>query len=312
MTQRSLTPATRAKRSHAASSANAASVSVDPTFQFALAKSAPALDAEQESALARSWREHGDRAAADKLTRANLRAVTALATKYRHYGIPIAELIAEGNCGLVHALRKFDPERGVRFATYAAHWVRAYILSYVLRSWSIASGVSGPMRSQIFFKFRRERARLTTLHGEGEACVQALAERMSLSPARVQAMMHRLDAPDVSLDAPLHHDSPATLLDQLVTVSDPEQSLNESRFRGSVGAAMATALSCLDARERYIVEARLLADAGEEASLAQIGRRFGISRERARQIEGRAKRKLRAKVSAHEDAHVLEWVTPGG
>src|ERR1041384_2121230 len=106
---------------------------LDPCFQFALAKSVPALDAEQERVLARRWRQDGDRVAADKLTRANLRAVTSLATKYRHYGIPIAELVAEGNCGLVHALRKFDPERGVRFATYAAHWVRAYILAYLLR-----------------------------------------------------------------------------------------------------------------------------------------------------------------------------------
>lgn len=281
---------------------------LDPCFQFALAKSVPPLDAEQERVLARRWRQEGDRVAADKLTRANLRAVTSLATKYRHYGIPIAELVAEGNCGLVHALRKFDPERGVRFATYAAHWVRAYILAYVLRSWSIASGVSGPMRSQVFFKFRRERARLTSLHGEGEACERALAERLGISMERVQTMMNRLDAPDLSLDAPLYGDSPATLLDQLVSASDPEQSLNEARFRGSVGAAMASALGCLDARERYIVESRLLADSGEEASLAQIGRRFGISRERARQIEGRAKRKLRARVSANGDASVVEWV----
>lgn len=285
---------------------------LDPCFQFALAKSGPLLDVEQERALARRWRQHGDRLAADQLTRANLRAVTSLATKYRHYGIPIAELIAEGNCGLVHALGKFDPERGVRFATYAAHWVRAYILAYVLRSWSIASGVSGPMRSQIFFKFRRERARLTALHGEGEACERALGERLGLSAERVKSMIGRLDAPDLSLDAPLYRDSPGTMLDQLVAASDPEQSLSEARFRGKVGEAMASALGCLDSRERYIVETRLLADAGEEASLAQIGRRFGISRERARQIEGRAKRKLRARVSESGDAHVVEWVASPG
>ncbi len=287
---------------------NSREIPLDPCFQFALAKSGPQFDADQERELARRWRERGDRAAADKLTRANLRAVTSLATKYRHYGIPIAELVAEGNCGLVHALGKFDPERGVRFATYAAHWVRAYILAYVLRSWSIASGVSGPMRSQVFFKFRRERARLTSLHGEGEACERALAERLGMSTERVRSMSNRLDAPDLSLDAPLYGDSPGTLLDQLVASSDPEQSLSQARFEGSVGAAVATALGCLDSRERYIVETRLLADAGSEASLAQIGRRFGISRERARQIECRAKRKLRARVTASGDAHVAEWM----
>lgn len=283
-------------------------VSRDPLFQFALAKSNPQLDSEQEHLLARRWLEDGDRAAADKLTRANLRAVTSLATKYRHYGIPIAELVAEGNYGLVHALRKFDPGRGVRFATYATHWVRAYILAYVLRSWSIVGGVSGPMRSQLFFKFRRERARLTTLHGEGESCERALAERLGLSTERVKAMMNRLDAPDASLDAPLHGDSPGTLLDQLVASSDPEERLNEARFRESVGAAVATALGCLDARERYIVEARFLAEEADQASLAEIGRRFGISRERARQLEGRAKSKLRARVTASGDPTVVEWV----
>jgi RNA polymerase sigma-32 factor len=279
-----------------------------PLFQFALAKSTPQLDVEEERALARRWLDHGDRASADKLTRANLRAVTSLATKYRHYGIPIAELVAEGNYGLVHALRKFDPERGVRFATYATHWVRAYMLAYVLGSWSIVSGASGPMRSQVFFKFRRERARLTTLHGEGESCENALAQRLGLSRERVQAMMHRLDASDVSLDAPLHGDSPGTLLDQLPVASDPESRLDEARFHDELGAIIATALGCLDTRERYIVERRFLAEEPEQASLAEIGRRFGISRERARQLEGRAKRKLRARVTASGVASVVEWV----
>lgn len=281
---------------------------VDPSFQFALAKAAPQLDADQERSLARRWREHGDRQAAEKLSRANLRTVTSLATKYRHYGIPIAELVAEGNCGLVHALGKFDPDRGVRFATYAAHWVRAYILGYVLRSWSIVSGVSGPMRSQLFFKFRRERARMTTLFGEGEACDRALAQRLNLSIDRVKLMTQRIDAADVSLDAPLHHDSPARLLEQLAATSNPERALEDQRFQGCIGKAVKEALRHLDARERYIVEHRLLADAGEEASLAQIGRRFGISRERARQLETRAKRKLRVRVTSSGGEALAEWV----
>lgn len=282
-------------------------VASDPCFQFALAKAAPQLDAEQERSLAQRWRHHGDRRAADELSRANLRAVTSLATKYRHYGIPISELVAEGNCGLVHALGKFDPDRGVRFATYAAHWVRAYILGYVLRSWSIVSSGSGPIRSQLFFKFRRERARMTTLYGEGEACERALAERLNLSVERVKLLCHRLDAADVSLDTPVHHDSPR-LVEQLAGVSDPEQSVDDVRFRGCIGRAVREALRQLDPRERYIVEQRLLADAGEEASLAQIGRRFGISRERARQLETRAKNKLRVHVKGTGGPALAEWI----
>ena len=122
-------------------------------FQLALARTAPLLDADEERALARRFRDHGDRRAAQELSRAHLRTVTSLAVKYRGYGVPVAELIAEGNCGLVDALRKFDPERGVRFASYASHWVRASILSYVLRSWSIVSGASGFMRSQLSSNF---------------------------------------------------------------------------------------------------------------------------------------------------------------
>ena len=283
--------------------------SAGQSFQFALARKAPMLEVEQERALSRRWREQRDRRAADLLTRAHLRTVTSLATKYRHYGVPLAELIAEGNCGLVHALDKFDPERGVRFATYATHWVRAYILANVLRSWSIVSSGSGLMRSQMFFKFRRERARLTSLLGDdGDACELALAERLGIPAERVRAMIRRLDASDVSLDTPLHPDSPATLLDELISASDPEQSLCDARRQGSVGIALQAALSKLDPRERYIVETRLLAEAGEEASLAQIGRRLGISRERARQLEGRAKRKLRAQVTASGDPAVAEWM----
>lgn len=283
-------------------------VASDPCFQFALAKAAPQLDAEQERSLAQRWRRDGDRRAADQLSRANLRAVTSLATKYRHYGIPISELVAEGNCGLVHALGKFDPDRGVRFATYAAHWVRAYILGYVLRSWSIVSSGSGPMRSQLFFKFRRERARMTTLFGEGEACERALAERLNLSLERVKLLCHRLDAADVSLDIPAYQGSPQSLVDQLAGVSDPEQSVDDVRFQGCLGRAVREALRQLDPRERYIVEQRLLADAGEEASLAQIGRRFGISRERARQLESRAKHKLRVHVKGTGGAVLEEWI----
>jgi RNA polymerase sigma-32 factor len=279
------------------------------SYQYALAKGAPHLDLTEEQALARRFNEQGDRQAGEALVRANLRTVTSLATKYRRYRVPLADLVAEGNCGLAHALGKYDPERGVRFATYAAHWVRAYMLAHVLRSFSVVSDSSGAMRSQIFFKLRRERARLRSQLGDGEACVQALAERLNLTPERVRSMLERLDAPDVSLDRPRFGDGTSTLLDQLATGSDPEQALTESTIRGAVGKAMSEALSCLDARERYVVERRLLADSSEELSLAEIGRLFGVSRERARQIELRAKRKLKARVTLAAGPALAEWLS---
>src|SRR6187402_2734452 len=140
----------------------------DVAFYMAEAKRAPRLEREQEMALALRWKHQGDRAAGDTLARANLRHVVAVAMKYRRYGVPVSELIAEGNFGVVHALGKFDPERGIRFVTYAAHWVRAYILDHVIKSWSMVGGGSGPLRSKMFFKLRRERAMVSNLLGEGD------------------------------------------------------------------------------------------------------------------------------------------------
>lgn len=280
---------------------------INPFHQFALAKKAPVLTLERERALAQRWRRDGDPRAADELVRAHLGTVTALAAKYRHYGPSITELIAEGNYGLCHALGKYEPERGVRFATYAAHWVRACILAYVLRTRSIVGGNAGAMRSQLFFKFRRERARLTAMLGDGERTLEALAQRLGVSLARVQIMAGRIDAQDVSLDAPAPHDSSVPLIEKLNASHDPEQELLAARFDVGVTAAVRVALSALDSRERYIIEAKVMADRAEALSLAQIGRELGISRERARQLELRALRKLRAAVSTCNEPVVSEW-----
>jgi RNA polymerase sigma-32 factor len=233
--------------------------------------------------------------------------VTTLAAKYRHYGLPLCELVAEGNSGLVRALEKFDPSRGVRYATYAAYWVRASMLGYVLRSRSIVCAKGGVMRSRLFFKFRRERARLSATLGEGEAMQRALAERLGVSLARVRCMAAQVDTQDVSLDA-TPPDSSTRWADQLSSSSDPESQLLAARFEGGVTAAVALALRALDARERYIVESRLMAESESALSLAQIGRRLGISGERARQLELVAIRKLRGALSASNDPVVAEWV----
>ena len=195
----------------------------DVAFYIAEAKRAPRLEREQERALALRWKD-GDRAAGDALARANLRHVVAVAMKYRRYGVPVSELIAEGNFGVVQALGKFDAQRGIRFVTYAAHWVRAYILDHVIKSWSMVGGGSGPLRSRLFFKLRRERVRAVNLMGEGEAADQMVAERVGVTPDELRKLVNRLEARDVSLDVKVIDDSPVRLVDLLPAPDDQERS----------------------------------------------------------------------------------------
>jgi RNA polymerase sigma-32 factor len=284
------------------------SPSDDVAFYIAEAKRAPRLEREQEMALARRWREHGDRAAGDALARANLRHVVAVAMKYRRYGVPVSELIAEGNFGVVHALGKFEPERGIRFVTYAAHWVRAYILDHVIKSWSMVGGGSGPLRSRLFFRLRRERVRAVNLMGEGEAADRMVAERVGVTPDELRKMVNRLEARDVSLDVKVLDESPVRLVDLLPAPDDQERSLQERQVDGSMKRAVERAMSELDPRERYIAERRLMADPADELSLAEIGRNLGVSRERARQLEARTKRKLRSRIPALGSPAVAEWI----
>lgn len=280
----------------------------DVAFYIAEAQRAPRLEREQEMALALRWKQHGDRAAGDALARANLRHVVAVAMKYRRYGVPVSELIAEGNFGVVHALGKFEPERGIRFVTYAAHWVRAYILDHVIKSWSMVGGGSGPLRSRLFFKLRRERVRAVNLMGEGEAADRMVAERVGVTPDELRSMVHRLEARDVSLDVKVLDDSPVKLVDMLPAPDDQERSLFEHQVGGSVRSAVERAVSELDPRERYIAEHRLMADPAEELSLAEIGRSLGVSRERARQLEARTKRKLKIRIQGLNSPVVTEWI----
>jgi RNA polymerase sigma-32 factor len=283
------------------------STASEAMYYLAAARRVPELGREEEAALATRWKVTGDRRAANALARSHLRQVVAIAMKLRHYGVPVGELVAEGNVGVVQALEKFQPDRGVRFGTYASYWVRAQMLSHVVKSYSSVQGSDGPMRSQVFFKLRRERVRVTNQFGTGEAADQELAERLGVSVERVRGMVQRLDGRDVSLDQRVTPES-VRLLDRLPAPDDQEQQLYERQVRGSLRTAITDALAQLDARERYIVEQRLMADAEEQQSLADIARLLKVSRERARQLEARAKSKLRRLIGAGQHPVVREWV----
>lgn len=258
----------------------------------------PKLDREHETELYERFHTTGDAAAKETLVRAHLRYVIAIALKYRRYGLPLSELIAEGNFGIVHALTKFDPARGNRFVTYAAYWIRAYILNYVIRSWSLVGVGSGALRSKMFFKLRRERVRIINLVGEGEQADELLAERFNVSREQMQSMVRRLESRDLSLDAKVFDDAVTTVVETLAsTTDDQEATLYSSQASEQTRDVVQTAIKGLDQRERYIVEHRLMADAEDELSLAEIGRRLGVSRERARQLESRAKRKLKLRLT---------------
>jgi len=261
---------------------------------------------EEELELVRQYREHGNESARDALVRAHLRHVVAIALKYRRYGLPVADLVAEGNFGIVHALSKYDAARGTRFVTYAAYWIRAYILNYIIRSWSLVGVGSGALRSKTFFKLRRERVRITNLIGEGPEADELLAKAMNLPVEKVTAMVRRLESRDLSLDAQIWDDSATTVLDTLVAPgNDQEQQLGQRELGINVAAIVRDSLKHLDKRERYIVEKRLMADREDELSLAEIGRRLGVSRERARQLEARARRKLKGRISQITEASGL-------
>jgi RNA polymerase sigma-32 factor len=253
------------------------------------------LEREEELALFRRFREDGDASAAETLTRAHLRHVVMIAQKYGRYGLRPAELIAEGNFGLVHALGKFDMSRGYRFMTYARHWIRAYVIDYVLRTWSLVRNGSGALRSKLFFRLRRERMRLVNVLGEGEATDRLLAERLDVSESELASMLGRLDGRDLSIDMPLPDGSPS-LAERLPAQDDQEQMLSQLETRRMLEGTVRAAVGKLDDRERFIVENRLMADREEELSLAEMGRRLGVSRERARQLEQRAKKKLRGQI----------------
>jgi len=276
---------------------------------IAAVKHLPPLKREEELELATSYAKSGDLAAKERLIETHLRYVVAIALKYRRYGVPVAELIGEGNFGLLHALTKFDPARGFRFVTYAAYWIRAYVLNYVIRSWSLVGVGSGALRSKMFFKLRRERVRLLNLVGEPEKADELLAQQLKLPTEKVRDMVRRLEQRDLSLDTKVFDDSGATLGDSLPSPNEnQEQIASDNERQGQIQSTVRSALGILDERERFIVNFRLMADNEDALSLAEIGRRLGVSRERARQLESRAKRKLRGRIEEMAGNVPQSWV----
>lgn len=250
----------------------------------------PKLSREQEHELALRALE-GDQKASDQLVEANLRYVIAIALQYRRYGIKLGDLIAEGSVGLVTAVRKFDPHRGTRFVTYAGYWIRAFVLEAVVRSSTMIGAGSGPFRSKLFFRLRRERARLSNVIADPDELIEALASEFETSKAKMTDLLRRLDQREISLDAPAYQDSDSTLVEMLPGTFEPQdQVLARERRQSGIQLRLEGAMSLLDERERLIVEKRILSD--DAASLAALGRELGVSRERARQLEARAKKKL--------------------
>lgn len=257
----------------------------------------PPLSREAEFELAVQVRASGDPEAIRKLVEANLRHVVAIALSYRRYGLRLAELISEGNVGLMTALRKFDPDRGTRFVTYAAHWIRAYILDYVIRAWSIVGVGSGPLRSKVFFRLRREKAKISAMTSDAEQVTEQLAERFGTTTEKISALAQRVEARDMSIDTKAHDEAGTSIVDAMPSpLPSQEERFLALEHASEIESKVRDALAELDPRERYIVTARVMADDPDELSLAEIGRRLGVSRERARQIESRAKAKLRRRL----------------
>ncbi len=251
----------------------------------------PVLSIEDEQVLARAYRDHGDTRAAHALVTANLRFVVKVAAGYRGYGFRLPDLIQEGNLGLLKAVTKFDPDHGIRLVTYASWWIRAYIQSYILQSWSIVKMGTTQAQRRLFFALARTRRELAR-SGRDEDLDDRVARRLRVLPEELQEASRRMEGRDQSIDAPGPDDRGAPV-DRVAAPDDlQDERLSRARESERVRRGVTDALALLDARERTIVEQRFMAD--DPASLQDLGARLGFSRERARQLEIRARGKLRA------------------
>jgi len=253
----------------------------------------PMLQAEEESVLAKRWRDHGDADAAHKLVTSHLRLVVKIAAGYRGYGLPISELISEGNVGLMQAAMRFDPEQGFRFATYAMWWIKAAMHEYILRSWSLVKMGTTANQKKLFFNLRKAKSSIAALD-EGDMRpdqVKLIAQRLCVPEQDVIEMNRRL-AGDVSLNAQIREDgdSPEWQESLVDRSSDQESRLAATEESDNRKKALGEALAVLGTRERRIFEARQLAE--EPSTLQELAAEFGISRERVRQIEVRAFQKV--------------------
>jgi RNA polymerase sigma-32 factor len=252
----------------------------------------PMLEPSEEYMLAKRWREHGDREAAHKLVTSHLRLVAKIAMGYRGYGLPIAEVVSEGNVGLMQAVKRFEPDKGFRLATYAMWWIKAAIQEYILRSWSLVKMGTTANQKKLFFNLRKAKGRISALE-EGDLHpdqVKRIATQLGVTEQDVVEMNRRLGG-DASLNAPLREEGEGEWQDWLVDESASQESVLAAEEEGQNRlAALRDALTVLNPRERRIFEARRLSE--DPMTLEDLSSEFGVSRERVRQIEVRAFEKV--------------------
>jgi len=254
----------------------------------------PMLGKDEEFMLAKRWSEHGDSEAAHKLVTSHLRLVAKIAMGYRGYGLPIGEVISEGNVGLMQSVKKFDPDKGFRLATYAMWWIRASIQEYILRSWSLVKMGTTAAQKKLFFNLRRMKGEISALE-EGDLRpenVKTIAHKLAVTEDEVISMNRRLSGGDASLNAPIASESESEWQDWLQddTQESQETTLAHSEEFGARMELLQAAMADLTDRERHIIEERRLKD--EPATLEDLSKEYGVSRERVRQIEVRAFEKL--------------------
>jgi RNA polymerase sigma-32 factor len=257
----------------------------------------PVLEPQREYMLAKRYREHGDSKAAHTLVTSHLRLVAKIAMGYRGYGLPIGEVVSEGNVGLMQAVKRFEPDRGFRLATYAMWWIKASIQEYILRSWSLVKMGTTANQKKLFFNLRKAKSQIQAL-GEGDLRpdqVKVIATKLGVEEREVVEMNRRLGG-DASLNAPVGMEGDGGdwqdfLVDDGAT---PQALIEEMEEKDNRSQALARAMSALNPRERRIIEARKLQD--EAVTLEELSTEFGVSRERVRQIEVRAFEKLQSAV----------------
>jgi RNA polymerase sigma-32 factor len=253
----------------------------------------PLLTPEDEYMYAKAWKEHEDPEAARKLVTSHLRLVAKIAMGYRGYGLPVSEIVSEGNVGLMQAVKRFDPDKGFRLATYAMWWIRAAIQEYVLRSWSMVKMGTTAAQKKLFFNLRKAKSNIGAIE-EGDLTpehTEKLADQLGVTESEVTEMNRRLSGPDASLNAPLRSESESEWQDWLTDdTADQESRLAEREEMGDRHDLLVQALDTLTERERDIIQARRLQE--DPATLEELSQKYGVSRERVRQIEVRAFEKL--------------------
>lgn len=248
------------------------------------------LNPEEECTLARRYREHGDLEATHRLICANLRFVVKIAHEYRGYGMKLLDLVQEGNIGLMKAVKKFDPDRGIRLITYAVWWIRAYIHNFIMRSWSMVKIGTTQAQRKLFFKLGQTRRALQNMNDSEDFA--EIANELDVNQAVVTEMTQRMGQRDTSLDVQLTEEGDFTLMDTLADESaNQEDLLIDKQGHANLSVQIHDALNTINRRERYIVEQRLLNESPR--TLQDLADEFGISRERVRQIEQKALKKLK-------------------